>query len=57
MAIQLHDCPCRNIGSASQAANNFKTATHKGTLADLNIFVTMLQNNVLGCVRWLSGRP
>ncbi len=44
---------CRNIDSTSQAVNNFKTATHKGTLADLNFFVTMLQNNVLGCVRWL----
>ena len=47
----------RNINSASQAANNFKTAMHQGTFADLNLFVTMLQDGVLGCVQRPPSQP
>ncbi len=38
-----------NLDANSQTLSDFKAANHKGTYADFNIFVTMLQNSVLGC--------
>ena len=38
-----------NIPIPSTALNDMKAAKYRGTYADLNIYTTMMQDNVLGC--------
>jgi hypothetical protein len=38
----------RNLNVDSSAAAAFKSANYQGNFADLNIFVTALQNGILG---------
>ena len=40
-----------NIPIPSQPMNDMKAAKYSGNYADLNIYTTMMQNNLLGCDR------
>ena len=38
-----------NIAAPSPELDEMKTAKYTGTFADLNIYITMMQDNLLGC--------
>ena len=40
-----------NIGAPSAELDDMKAAKYTGTYADLNIYITMMQDNLLGCAR------
>ncbi len=42
-----------NIGAPSPELDELKTAKYTGTYADLNIYITMMQDNLLGCAQLL----
>ena len=46
-----------NIAAPSPELDEMKTAKYTGTFADLNIYITMMQDNLLGCARPVALPP